>query len=249
MNLNSLEGERVLVTGGARRLGKRAAEVCADAGADIVIHYHSSDDDAAAAVEEISRKGVHALCRKADLSVEGEARELIDRLEGEKLLPTMVINSASLYRADTFSTASRKDLHAVADLTAYGPLELSRRFAERAESGSVINVLDARMVDYDAQHFSYHLAKLTLFHITRILAVELAPRFRVNGIAPGIILPPDGTAPKQLEKFRLGNPLEKTGTPEDFTRTLLFLAASPFITGEVVFVDGGRHLRGRMYGV
>lgn len=249
MNIKSLEGERVLVTGGARRLGKRAAETCADAGADIVIHYHFSEDEAAAAVEEMRQKGVRAFACKADLSAEGEARELIDRLEKEKLLPTMLINSASLYRADTFSTAQRKNLHADTALTAYGPLELSRRFAERAEGGSLINVLDARMVDYDSQHFSYHLAKLTLFHITRILAVELAPRFRVNGIAPGIILPPDGTAPEQLEKFRRGNPLEKTGSPEDFTRTLLFLAESPFITGEVIFVDGGRHLRGRMYGV
>ncbi|MFO7849489.1 MAG: SDR family oxidoreductase [Spirochaetia bacterium] len=245
----NLEGETVLVTGGARRLGRRAAEACAEAGADIVIHYRSSEKEANTAVEKIEQKGVRAAAYEADLSVEGEPTGLIDRLERDKLLPTIVLNSASLYSADTVSTAGRADLHKNADLTAYGPLELSRHFAERAEKGAVINILDARMVDYDAQHFSYHLAKLTLFHITRILAVELSPRFRVNGIAPGIILPPEETTPKQLEKFRMGNPLEKTGSPEDFTDTLLFLAGSSFITGEVIFVDGGRHLRGRMYGV
>ena len=247
-----MSGERVLVTGGARRLGKAVALAFAEAGADVVVHYHDSEKEARATAAEIEKRGkrfgVRATPVGADLSKEGDAAALIDRLSEGNLLPSVLINSASVYGSNTFAGVQRGDLERDAAITAYGPLELSRRFAELAGSGSIVNILDARMVDYDSQHLSYHLAKRTLFTLTRILAVELAPAIRVNGVAPGIILPPDDTPEKQLEKYRSATLLQTTGGTEDITRTVLFLVSSPFITGDVIFVDGGRHLRGRMYG-
>ena len=245
----SWEQERVLITGAARRLGRSAAEAFAERGAELIIHYHRSADAAAETVRSCRELGVRAAAYGADLSSPGEAEGLIGRLEEDELLPTIIVNSASLYTKNSLENVRREELEGDAALTAYAPLELCRSFSRKAESGSIINVLDARMVDYDRSHLSYHLAKETLFHLTRILAVELAPAFRVNGIAPGIILPPEHTSKESVEKFRRANPLQLVGSPDDFTDALLFLAGSRFITGDVLFVDGGRHLKGRMYGV
>jgi NAD(P)-dependent dehydrogenase (short-subunit alcohol dehydrogenase family) len=243
------EEERVLITGAARRLGRSAAEAFAERGAEVIIHYHRSADAAEETVQSCRARGVRATAIGADLASPGEAGELFARLEKEELLPTILVNSASVYSENGFENVRREELEGDAALTAYAPLELCRCFSRKANSGSIINVLDARMVDYDRSHLSYHLAKETLFHLTRILAVELAPGFRVNGIAPGIILPPEGSSSESVEKFRRANPLQLVGSPEDFTEAMLFLAGSRFNTGDVLFVDGGRHLKGRMYGV
>lgn len=243
-----MSGEVVLVTGGARRLGKKTAEAFAGAGADVLIHFHSSKEEAEQTVVELQAYGVHAAAYQADLSAEDGPDLLVERVFEDGFSPRILINSASSYSTNTFSSVTSKSLEHDAALIAYAPLALSRRFAEKAESGSILNVLDARMVDYDSQHLSYHLAKRTLMSLTSILALELAPSFRVNGIAPGIILPPEHGTEQQVERSRLANPLRAIGSAEDFTRTLLFLSSSPFITGEVIFVDGGRHLHGRIYG-
>ncbi len=243
------EKERVLITGAARRLGRSAAEAFAERGAEVIVHYHHSADAAEQTVGSCRKRGVHAAAYGADLGTSGEAERLFELLEKDAFLPTILINSASVYTKNSFEDVRRDELEGDAALTAYGPLELCRSFSRKLHSGSIVNVLDARMVDYDRAHLSYHLAKETLFHLTRILAVELAPGFRVNGIAPGIIMPPEHSSSESVERFRRANPLQLIGSPEDFTEALLFLAGNRFITGDVLFVDGGRHLKGRMYGV
>ncbi len=238
----------MLVTGGARRLGRAAALAFAEEGAQLLIHYHDAAAEAEETIQRIEKGGGRAFSYQADLGVEGEGEALFRRLETDRRLPTILINSASLYRRNTWKTVERKDVERDAALTAWAPFELSRSFASRVQEGCIINILDARMVDYDAQHLSYHLAKRDLFTLTRILALELAPKIRVNGVAPGIVLPPESTAEKQRTAFREATLLQRMGSPEDVTRALIFLAESPFITGEVLFVDGGRQLRGRVYG-
>jgi NAD(P)-dependent dehydrogenase (short-subunit alcohol dehydrogenase family) len=111
-----------------------------------------------------------------------------------------------------------------------------------------VNVLDARMVDYDQHHLAYHLSKRLLHDLTRVLSCELAPDIRVNGIAPGIILPDRPDDPVLIEKYRQATLLKRIGTPEEYVQALLFLITNEFVTGQVIFVDGGRHLRGRFYG-
>ena len=105
------------------------------------------------------------------------------------------------------------------------------------------------MVDYDAQHYAYHLSKRSLHDITRMLAVELSPAIRVNGVAPGIILPDRDNDPQLLEKYKSGTLLQRIGRVEEYTQSLLFLSTNEFITGQIIFIDGGRHLKGRLYGV
>jgi NAD(P)-dependent dehydrogenase (short-subunit alcohol dehydrogenase family) len=124
---------------------------------------------------------------------------------------------------------------------------LSRRLAAQKRAGSIVNLLDARMLDYDRQHLSYHLSKRALWDLTRIGAIEFAPLIRVNAVAPGLVLPPTGKDTEYLEKLKHTNLLNRYGSPEDVARAVLFLIESPFITGQVIFVDGGRHMRGRVY--
>ena len=117
------------------------------------------------------------------------------------------------------------------------PLILSRDFAAQCQQGQIINMLDTYIVGYENPRFSYLLSKKALAELTKIAAVELAPQIRVNAIAPGFILPPEGSH-KGVEKI----PLKKKGDVDKVTDAIEFLIRNPYITGQTIFVDGGKHL-------
>ena len=127
------------------------------------------------------------------------------------------------------------------------PLELTRCLAAQGRDGAVVNLLDARVGDYDRQHAAYHLSKRLLAALTRRMAIEFAPRLRVNAVAPGLILPPDGEDEGHFDRLASTNPLQRRGCPEAVAEAVLFLLRSDFVTGQVLFVDGGRHLRGNLH--
>ena len=110
-----------------------------------------------------------------------------------------------------------------------------------------MNLLDARVTAYDRQHASYHVSKRVLLTLTRMLAMELAPRIAVNAVAPGLILPPKGQDESYLQKLLDSNPLHRHGDPSDVTDAILFLVTSRFITGQILYVDGGYHMKGHLY--
>ena len=111
----------------------------------------------------------------------------------------------------------------------------------------VILGLDTMVMDYDKKHLPYHLSKRTLQTLTRIMAMEFAPAIRVNAVAPGLILPPAGKGLEYLEQLVSSNPLHRYGGPEDIVQAVFYLLGAEFVTGQTLFVDGGRHLRGSMY--
>ncbi len=244
-----LEGKTVLITGAAHRMGAAAAKACAAEGADIVLHYHHSEQQARETAAELETIGSRVLLLQADLSAEGLADQLIERAASAGMPPHILINSASIYPRSTWKSVKFEDLADSYRLNTYAPLAISRAFADSPHPESIIQVLDARMVDYDSQHYAYHLSKRSLHDITRMLAVELAPAIRVNGVAPGIILPDTDNDPQLLEKYKSGTLLRRIGQVEEYTQSLLFLCTNEFITGQVIFIDGGRHLKGRFYGV
>ncbi|MCH7709078.1 MAG: SDR family oxidoreductase [Myxococcales bacterium] len=108
--------------------------------------------------------------------------------------------------------------------------------------------MDTRITDYDKSHVSYHLSKRMLFSMTRMMALEFAPKVRVNAIAPGLILPPEGKDETYLQDLARSNPLLAYGGPGDVVEAVLFLLQGRFVTGQVLYVDGGRHLLGGVYG-
>ena len=104
------------------------------------------------------------------------------------------------------------------------------------------------MVDYDRAHAAYHLSKRMLFTLTRMMALEFAPQIRVNAVAPGLILPPPGQDASFLERMASTNPLGRHGDASDVADAVLFLTGAGFVTGQVIYVDGGRHMKGAVYG-
>jgi pteridine reductase len=191
---------------------------------------------------------VNAWSVQADLADRAETEMLIDRALEHAGRIDVLVNNASIFPRGRITDFDGKDLDLNVQVNAFSPLVLSRAFAVQAEQGVILNFLDSRITDYDAAHAAYQLSKRMLFTITRMLALELAPRIRVNGVAPGLVLPPPGEDAGYLERNSQAVPLQRFGELEGIVEAVRFLAVSDFITGQVVFVDGGAHLKGAVYG-
>lgn len=236
-----LNGKTILITGAARRLGKVFALACAQAGADVVIHHGHSDEEAESVRAEITGLGRRAWVFKADLSDSSQTRELIAQINESTSLHALV-NSAAIFKPLSLETTSMKDWekHMAINLTA--PFLLSRAFAKQAPDGArIVNILDWRALRPGADHFPYTISKSALAALTKSLAVALAPNIMVNGLALGAILPPaDRSVNPEITKFIPAKRWSKESEVED---ALLFLLTGPaYITGEIIHVDGGRHL-------
>lgn len=236
-----------LVTGAGQRLGRAISLGLARAGMDIAIHYRRSADEAARVSEEVRALGRRAWVFPADLSGDEEAHRLAGRVMEAAGPIDVLVNNASMYPEDRLNDFSETALRQNVRVNAWVPLALARAVAAQGRPGSVVNFLDTRMRDYDARHVSYHLSKRMLFSMTRMMALEFAPRVRVNAIAPGLVLPPAGQSEAYLNELAPTNPLNTHGNAEDVVRAVHFLLESSFITGQVIYVDGGRHMLGGLY--
>lgn len=237
-----LRGRTALVTGGARRIGRAVALALAEAGADVVVHYNRSEAEAREAVREIERLGRRAWAVPADLRHEQEVRTLFAEARRFAGPLQVLVNSASTFPPSTFAEFTREELIESVEVNAWAPLAAARCFVGQVEAGAIVNFLDTRVVGYDWGHVAYHAGK-TLFELfTREMALRWAPRFRVNAVAPGLILPPEGEGPEYLERLKGGVPLERVGAARDVTDAVLFLLRASYLTGQVIWVDGGRHL-------
>lgn len=243
----SLDKKTALVTGGARRIGKTCVRALAEKGYRVAIHYRESEEDAIRLKQELESTGSEILLIKADLELPDSPGDIFHQLKKNNFLPDILINSASIFPEDRFDNFSDVQLLRNSRINAEAPLKLIREMTRSVKKGTIINFLDTRITDMDSLHFTYHLSKRNLFSITRFCAAELAPDFTVNAIAPGLIIPPPGMDESYLEKRIDSNLLKKIGTLSEIANTLLFLVDSEFITGQVIYVDGGRHLKGCLY--
>jgi hypothetical protein len=242
-----LAGRTALITGGAKRLGRAMALALARAGADVIVHYRSSADAAGALCAELADAGVRAWSLQGDLADPASAKGLIDDAFTRCAAVDILINNASIFPSDRIDEVGLEAIRASLAVHAESPLVMTRDLAARGVRGDVVNLLDSRAVDYDAAHASYHLGKRLLLTLTRMLARELAPDIAVNGIAPGLILPPPGEDESYLRKMAHTNFLQRWGSAEEIAETALFLVTRRFVTGQVIYVDGGRHMKGHMY--
>ena len=160
----------------------------------------------------------------------------------------MLVNSASVFNKNGILDFPFEELTHEIAVNAFAPLELARAFANKCEGSAIVNLLDSRMNAYDKRHAAYHLSKRMLYSITRMLALELSPAIRVNAVAPGLILPPPGEAMSYLGAHKGENPLVRHGSPEGVAEAVRYLVTAEFVTGQVIFVDGGRHLKSSVYG-
>jgi len=239
--MNPLQGQTVLITGGARRLGRSFTLACASAGANVIIHHGHSPAEAESLRHEVASFGAQAWVLAADLSHPENVSTLIER--ASELSPLYgLVNSAAIFEPLAAHDTSLADWerHLAINLTA--PFLLCQTFAQHAQQGRIVNLLDWRALRPGADHFPYTVTKSALAAMTRSLAIAFAPHITVNGLALGAILPPSDGASAQ-EKAVEQVPARRWSEAGEVEEALLFLLSGPtYITGEIIHVDGGRHL-------
>lgn len=240
-----LQGVAALVTGGAHRVGRAIVLGLAEAGCDIALHYHSSPDAAEQTASDVEALGRRVLLAGGDLSVDGVAADVV--AAASELGPVRVlVNSAGVFPKDHLRDVTLEGWDRTIAVNLRSPIFLTQAFAEALpedEDGAVVNVTDWRTERPYPDHFSYTIAKGGLDTFTSAAAEALAPRIRVNGVALGAILPPPGEDSAYLKALASEIPVERVGGTEPVVAAVLFLLRNHFITGEIVRVDGGAHLR------
>ena len=242
-----IRGKTALVTGAARRLGRAIALALAEQGCHVVVHYHHSEEQAIRLCRELQEYRINAMALQADLSNPQQTQGLFEQALDAAGPVSILINNASIYPAETLTEVSAQSFEANMRIHGLAPLLLSRLMAQQGIEGQIVNMLDTRAVTGDPKHWTYHLSKRTLTDLTTLLALELAPSMTVNGVAPGLILPPPGRDESYLQHLAHTNPLHRYGHPRDITDAVLFLLTSTFMTGQILFIDGGHHMKGRLY--
>lgn len=245
---NSLKGRTALVTGAALRIGREISLALADSGVNIVAHYHRSKDQAEELREQLAERGTKAWLIAADFEDVDETHQLFSRILHMAGSVDILVNSASMFLPDTICDMDFDGLMRSIQVNAWAPFALCREFAGNVDHGKIVNLLDSRIVGFDRSHAAYSLGKRMFAALTEMMAVEFAPRITVNGVAPGLILPPPGKDPRYLEELAETVPLKRHGNAGDITDAVLYLLGSDFVTGQIVFVDGGRHLMEQYHG-
>ncbi len=241
-----------LVTGAAQRMGRGIAMALAAAGWRVAVHYNRSRGPADATVADIIAAGGQAAAVGCDLS-DGDAVGGLVKQAADLVGPvTCLVNNASMFAYDDVRTvtAATWDAHMAVNLRA--PALLARDFANGLggqEHGVIVNILDQKVFNENPDFLSYTASKMGLEGLTRVLALALAPRIRVCGIAPGLTLASGEQTPEQFAKAHAKAPLGVGSTVEDIARSVLFVVNAPSMTGQTLVVDGGQHLQKRAHDV
>jgi NAD(P)-dependent dehydrogenase (short-subunit alcohol dehydrogenase family) len=233
-----------LVTGGAVRLGRAIALALAGAGYDIALHYGRSAEAAAAAAEEIRALGAACHLIAHDLAEVDGLAGLVARARAALPGLRALVNSASAYAQAGIAATSPAVFDQQLAVNLRAPFFLTQAFAAQVGRGHVINIIDNKIAFHQHQYAAYLLAKQGLAELTRMAALELAPHIQVNGVAPGVVLPAGTRSPEYVAWRLEGIPLRRQGEAGDIAGAILFLLASPFITGQILTVDGGEGLTG-----
>jgi len=242
-----LTGQSALVTGAARRVGAHIARTLHAAGASVMIHCHRSLAEAQRLAEELNaQRDGSAAVACADLCDTQRLPALVaqtcERFGGLNLL----INNASSFYPTPLGSITLQQWHDLMGTNLQAPLFLAQAAAPqlRRHRGSLLNIVDIHGLRPLREHALYSTAKAGLIMLTRALARELAPEVRVNAIAPGAVLWPEAGIDEQRKDKILGQtPLQRPGSPDDIARAVLFFAHdAPFVTGQILAVDGGRSI-------
>ena len=242
MSRESLHGKTALVTGAAKRIGREIALALARAGVNVAVHFRQSAKQAEELRAELASNGVTAWMVEADFNDIAATQRLIPEVLEKAGSLDILVNSASMFLPSTIQNLEFAGLTQHMQINAWAPFVLSREFARLSGRGKIINILDTRIVGDDQSHVAYILSKQVFALLMKMTAVEFAPRITVNGVAPGLILPPAGKDESYLDGLAQTIPLKRHGEPVDIADAVLYLLKSDFVTGQVIFVDGGRHL-------
>ena len=234
-----------LVTGAGKRLGRAMAEVLADDGFDVAVHCHRSLAEAEDAAAAVRGRGRRAVVLVADLSREPEVEALVPAAVAALGPLGLLVNNASTFRLDRLETADRDSWDAHLETNLRAPVVLAQGFVRQLPpeaEGLIVNMLDQRVHNLTPNFLSYSVSRLGLWAATRVLALELAPRARVNAIGPGPTLAAPGMPDGGFLDLVRCLPLRRGPTPEEIAATLRYIVAMPAMTGQMITVDGGQQL-------
>lgn len=238
-----LAGKVALVTGAGVRVGRAIAWDLARAGADVAVHYHSSAADAEGLAALIRSEGRRSISLRGDLALPEQCRSVVrECLAGLGGLDFLVHSAANFHLASLEDTDENLWDSAM-NVNARPALLLAREAAPalRERRGRVVLVSDFLAHHPARNSLAHSVSKAAVEGLVRALAVALAPEVSVNGVAPGTVLPPEGTPKEVAQRWARKVPLARNGEPEDVARTVVFLCGGPsFLTGQILRVDGGR---------
>ena len=245
-----------LITGGAQRIGKGIALALAREGYDVIIHFSESKTEAKNLQEKLVEFGINADCLRANLLEDQEINNLIDRAcqkLGKKL--TLLINNASIFEEDSIHsmTVNSWDRHIYTNLKA--PVFLSQSFAKQVSkctvdsngellsNANIINIVDQKVLNLNPKFLTYTLAKSGLWNFTKLAAQALGPEIRVNAIGPGPVLKAHHQTKDHFQKKRRSTLLGRGSDVDEICRAIIFILSSPGLTGQMISIDGGEHLK------
>lgn len=233
-----------LVTGSSDRIGKSVAIHLAKQGYNIVLHYNSSVKKAQKVKNEIEslKNKVKVEILQINFLENNDFDKIFKELKKRKITVEVLVNCASDFVPSNFKDIGSEILEKEFTINFKNAYLLTKAFARVSGKGNIINFLDTKVSKNETVHLDYILSKKLLKDFTKISAVELAPNFRVNGIAPGLILPPEGKDESYLLNLAKNIPLKTIGSLEEILKAVQFILDSQFFTGQILYIDGGEHL-------
>ena len=233
-----------LVTGAGRRVGQALALALAGRHCDLAVHYNGSAEGARATADAARRAGVRAELFGEDLTQPEAPARLVEAVVAAFGRLDVVVNSAAVMLRMPLGEITPDQWDFVMNLNLRAPFFVAQAAARHLPDGGVIiNIADLAAYEIWPAYLPHGASKAALVHLTRGLARVLAPRVRVNAVAPGTVLLPEGGDPASAELLRETTPLRRWGTPDDVAQAMLYLLDAEYVTGETIVVDGGRRVR------
>jgi NAD(P)-dependent dehydrogenase (short-subunit alcohol dehydrogenase family) len=234
----------VLVTGAGQRIGNGIATHLAEKGWDVAIHYNRSEKDAAELAQILIRKFPDGRFEtfRADLTDTRETEMLIGRVAAVMGKPEILVNNASVFEPASIRNSTPQFFDRQIAVNFRAPFILIREFARLCEKGLIINMVDTRITGNQPGYAAYTLSKKALWELTKMAALELAPGFRVNAIAPGLALPPAGEDERYLLRLSVRIPMKKPGGLIPILKSVDFILENEYLTGQLLYCDGGENL-------
>lgn len=245
LDVSAPQGAVALVTGASDRIGATIAQALARAGYAVVIHYRSNAEGARALRKAIQADGGRAALVRADLGKRRQRQTLVEKAAACFGPLTLLVNNASLFDPDSALDIDEETWDQHFAIHAEAPIFLARDFANqlpRGTEGNIINIVDERVLHPSPAYFSYTLSKSVLWTATQTLAQSLAPDIRVNAIGPGPVLPHSRQSEAEFERGVKALPLQRNAGPDEIAQGVLAILALPSMTGQMLALDGGKHL-------
>lgn len=240
-----LAGGVVLVTGAGRRVGRAIALALGARGMQVVVHFNDSRAGADETARLITEAGGRAIVEQADLSDVDAAHQLVDRAVAWRGTLAALVNSAAIMLRTPVGETTASDWDTMFAINVRAPYFLSQSAAPvlAASDGAIVNIADLAAFESWPAYVPHGMTKAAVVQMTRAMARALAPGVRVNAVAPGVVLLPEGWSAQGAEHLRSTTPMQRLGSPEDVAGAVEFLLEARYVTGEVIRVDGGRHVR------